>query len=218
MKNNIYKEFAPGAIAHIYNRGNNREKIFFNEQDYRAFLFRIALALGFKQEELKNENILSMPYSRIRVGSNGKNDFKIHSFCLMPNHFHLIVEQCNDESVSKLISRICISYGMYINKKYKRVGHLLQGNFKSNIVEDNEQLMWTSAYVHMNPVKDGLVQSPEEYEWSSYKDFIGERNLPIITKNLLIDLFGDVKSFQKETNNYSSKEELDDMSRLTLDI
>ena len=77
MKNNIYKEFAPGVIAHVYNRGNNKEEIFLDEQDYKAFLFRIALALGFKQEELKNEGVLNMPYSRIRITETEKNCFSI---------------------------------------------------------------------------------------------------------------------------------------------
>jgi len=210
MKNNIYKEFAPGVIAHVYNRGNNKEEIFLDEQDYKAFLFRIALALGFKQEELKNEGVLNMPYSRIRIESGGKNKFKIHSFCLMPNHFHLLIEQCGNESISKFISRICISHGMYINKKYKRVGHLLQGNFKSNIIEDDAQLMWTSAYIHMNPVKDGIVKSPENYIWSSYKDYIESRNLPIVTKDLLLGLLGDKNQFQRETLNYSKKDDFEE--------
>ncbi|MFA5888989.1 MAG: transposase [Candidatus Paceibacterota bacterium] len=220
MDNKKYKEFAEGSFVHIYNRGNNKERIFFDEQDYKAFLFRIALVLGYNQEELKNE-MLTMPYSRIRVEPSRINTFKIHSFCLMPNHFHLIVEQCKDKSLSKLMSSICISYSMYINKKYKRVGHLFQDRFKSNIIEDDAQLMWTSAYIHMNPVKDGIVKSPEKYKWSSYNDYVEERNLPIVTKDLLLDLFGDKNVFKEETLNYNKKddfEESDFMSRVGFDI
>ena len=216
MENKKYKEFAPGVIARIYNRGNNKEKIFFDNEDYKAFLYRIALALGFKQDELKNEKLLNIPYSRIRIEHLGKNHYKVHSFCLMPNHFHLIVEQCKEESLSKFMSKICISYSMYINKKYKRVGHVLQDRFKSNLIESNEQLMWTSSYVHMNPVKDKLVRLPGEYEWSSYKDHVGERNLPIVSLDLLTNLFGNKKDFIKETLNYFSKE--DPMSSRVLDI
>ena len=216
MKNEKDKEFAPGVLAHIYNRGNNKERIFFDSEDYKAFLYRIALALGFKQDELKNEKLLNIPYSRIRIEHPGKNHYKVHSFCLMPNHFHLIVEQCKEESLSKFIGKISISYAMYINKKYKRVGHLLQDRFKSNLIDSNEQLMWTSAYVHMNPVKDKIVDSPEKYEWSSYKDYVEERNLPITSKEMLISLFGDKEAFKKETLNYYSKE--DYMSSRVLDI
>lgn len=206
MENRKYKEFAPGVITHIYNRGNNKEKIFFDESDYRALLYRISLTLGFTQDELKNEKLLSVPYSRIRIENQGKNHFKIHAFCLMPNHFHFIIEQHGKTSLSTLMSKIFISYAMYINKKYNRVGHLLQDRFKSNLIENDEQLMWTSAYIHMNPVKDKMVSSPEKYEWSSYRDYIGERNLPITSTDLLIDLFGDKNAFKKETLNYFSKD------------
>ena len=206
MKKRDYKEFAPGVIAHTYNRGNNKEKIFFDNQDYQAFLFRMGLVLGFEEKDLKREKLLHFPYSRIRI-EGVKNLFKLHAFCLMPNHFHLLIEQCKDEPISKFILKTCTSYTMYINKKYGRVGHLVQDRFKSNLIENDEQLMWTSAYIHMNPVKDKMVSLPEKYEWSSYKDYIGERNLPIISTDLLIDLFGDKNSFIKETLNYFSKED-----------
>ena len=88
MKDRDYKNFTSGNIVHIYNRGNNKEKIFFNEQDYRAFLFRLGLCLGFTEKELNKEKLLTMPYSRIRITNTDKNNFKLLAFCLMPNHFH----------------------------------------------------------------------------------------------------------------------------------
>jgi len=208
MNNRDYKKFNNGAIAHIYNRGNNKSKIFFDEQDYKAFLFRIALALGFDQKELQNESSLNMPYSRIRIESKGKNKFKIHAFCLMPNHFHLLVEQCADVSISKIISKVCSSYSKYINKKYDRVGHAFQDCFKAVLIKDNPQLMWTSSYIHMNAVKDGIVKHPSKYKWSSYNDYESSRNLPIVTKELLLGTFGNQKNFIKETLNFSVKETL----------
>jgi REP element-mobilizing transposase RayT len=211
-----YKEFSNGTIAHIYNRGNNKEKIFFDEQDYRAFLFRFALVLGFGQEDLKNEKLLSMPYSRVRIEPYEKNNFKIHCFCLMPNHFHLLIEQCGDISISKLISKVCASYSKYINNKYNRVGHIFQDCFKAVILENNSQLMWTSAYIHMNPVKDGLVKNPSQYIWSSYNNFISNQNLPIVCKELLLTTFGGKEAFEKETLNYLKDET--NMSKCLFDI
>ncbi|OGI71101.1 hypothetical protein A3B84_03010 [Candidatus Nomurabacteria bacterium RIFCSPHIGHO2_02_FULL_35_13] len=205
MKNRDYKNLAPDTIVHIYNRGNNREKIFYGQSDYKAFLFRVGLALGIDYETLQKENLLVIPNSRIRISSNN-NLFKLHSFCLMPNHFHLLIEQCGNIPVSKLISQICTSYSMYVNKKYKRVGHVFQERFKSVIIENDSQLMWTSAYIHMNPVKDGLVKSPEEYKWSSYNDFASDRNLPITDKELLISTFGSQNNFTKETLNFKTKD------------
>ncbi|MCX6752480.1 MAG: transposase [Candidatus Nomurabacteria bacterium] len=208
MNNRDYKKFNAGSIAHIYNRGNNKEKIFFDDQDYKAFLFRLALALGFDQKELRGEKLLSMPYSRIRIKSEGKSKFKINAFCLMPNHFHFLIEQCGDISISKLISRVCSSYSKYINNKYGRVGHAFQDCFKAVLIENNPQLMWTSAYIHMNPVKDKIVKHPSEYLWSSYNDYASDRNLPIINKELLIGTFGDINNFKKQTLIYDVKDGL----------
>ncbi len=205
MKNRDYKNFASGSVVHVYNRGNNREKIFYDQGDYKAFLFRIGLSLGLKFEVLQKENLMSVPYSRIRI--NGEiNLFKIHAFCLMPNHFHLLIEQIGDISISKLISQICTSYSMYINKKHKRVGHVFQDKFKAVLIEDNPQLMWTSAYIHMNAVKDGLVKHPSEYLWSSYVDYAKERNLLIVNKELLLSTFGDKKNFTEQTLIYDVKD------------
>lgn len=207
MKNRDYKEFASDNILHIYNRGNNKEKIFFDEQDYRAFLFRLGLCLGFTEEELNKEKLIAMPYSRIRIIDTDKKNFKLHAFCLMPNHFHLLIEQNSDTQVSKLISKLCTSYAMYLNKKHKRVGHVFQDQFKAVLIENDSQLMWTSAYIHMNPVKDKLVKKPENYKWSSYNDFASERNLPIINKGFLLELFGSSKNLIKETLNFNIKQE-----------
>lgn len=211
MKNRDYKNFASGTIVHVFNRGNNREKIFRGGQDYRAFLFRMGLALGIESEILQKENLLSVPYSRIRINAS-KNLFKIHAFCLMPNHFHMLIEQTGDVPVSKFISKLCTSYAMYVNKKYKRVGHVFQDQFKAVLVESNSQLMWLSSYIHMNPVKAGLAKHPSEYLWSSYRDFTENRNLPIIQTDFLKSIFGP-ENFESETLTLVSK----DTSRGILD-
>ncbi len=208
IKNRDYKNFNPGAIVHVYNRGNNKEKIFFDKQDYQAFLFRLGLCLGFTEEELNKEKSIAMPYSRIRITDMNKNDFKLHVFCLMPNHFHLLIEQTGNISISKLMSKLCTSYSKYINKKYGRVGHTFQDCFKAVLVENNPQLMWVSSYIHMNPVKDRLVKHPSDYIWSSYNDYIEKRNLLIINKELLFGTFGDIKNFIKQTLIYDVKETL----------
>ena len=208
MNNRDFKEFASGNIYHIYNRGNNKEKIFINNQDYRAFLFRLGLCLGFNENELNKEKLISMPYSRIRITKTNKNNFKIHSFCLMPNHFHLLIEQVGDISISSLMSKVCTSYAKYFNKKYKRIGHIFQDQFKAVLIENNSQLMWTSAYIHMNPVKDNIVRHPLEYQWSSYSDYVKERNLPIISKELLLETFENVKNFIEQTLVYDVKDAL----------
>lgn len=208
MNNRDFKEFSPESIYHIYNRGNNKEKIFFDEQDYRAFLFRLGLCLGFTENELNKEKLTSLPYSRIRITDTNKKNFKLHAFCLMPNHFHLLIEQIGDVPISKLILKLCTSYARYINLKHKRIGHIFQDCFKAVLVEDDPQLMWTSSYIHMNPVKDKIVKYPEDYKWSSYNDFASDRNLQIVNKDFLLELFGDKKSFIEETLNFNVTEDV----------
>lgn len=203
MNNRDYKQFSRDTISHIYNRGNNKEKIFFDEQDYKAFLFRLGLALSFSEKELNEVPLLAMPYSRIRITAGNKQNFKLHSFCLMPNHFHLIIEQIEEVSVSNLISKLSTSYSKYINNKYKKIGHVFQDKFKAVLIDTDSQLMWTSAYIHMNPVKDGLVREPENYKWSSYLDYINERNLIIVHTDFVRKIFGK-GNFKKETQILSS--------------
>jgi len=212
MRNRDYREIAQGSVVHIYNRGNNRENIFYDEQDYRAFLFRLGLVLGFEEKELAEHPLTSVPYSRIRITNLKKGCFKLHAFCLMKNHFHILIEQCSDTSISKLILKAFTSYAMYINKKYGRVGHIFQDQFKSVLMESDPQLMWTSAYIHMNPVKAGLVKHPSQYKWSSYEDYVADRKLPITYTDFLLSTFGNKDDFEKETLSLAS-----DVSRVPLD-
>jgi hypothetical protein len=100
--------------------------------------------------------------------------------------------------------RICSSYSKYFNKKYNRVGHVFQDQYKYVIIKDNPQLMWTISYIHMNPVKSKLAKNPADYLWSSYKDFILDRNLPILSKNLVVELFGNKDNLTKETVSFKN--------------
>ncbi|MFZ2522717.1 MAG: transposase [Minisyncoccia bacterium] len=203
MKLRDYKDVGDGSIFHAYNRGNNKEKIFFDQQDYRAFLFRLGLILGFEEAELNKNVLTNLPHSRIRIEGLGKNAFKLHSFCLMPNHFHLLIEQSKNIPISNLILKLCTSYAMYINRKYKRVGHLFQDQFKSKVINSNEQLMWTSAYIHTNPLKDGLVSNINDYKWSSYIDYTSDRNFILVYRQIIEELF-DGNDFLDETINLSN--------------
>jgi len=205
MKNRDFKNFTKREIYHIYNRGTNKENLFRDKQDYRAFLYRLGLAIGIKSEILNKNEVTKSPKSRIRITKSPINLFKLHAFCLMPNHFHLLIGQTSDVSISLLIQKVCTSFSMYINKKYKRVGHLFQGNFKSVLIESNPQLMWATSYIHMNPVKGDIVTRPEEYDWSSYNDYANNRNLPIICKDFLIGAFGSKENLIKQILIFKNK-------------
>ena len=212
VRNRDYKEFAKGSVCHVFNRGNNKERIFFGEQDYRSFLFRVGVALGKDHKLLNEESLLNSPKSRVRITGLPPGLFKIHSFCLMPSHFHLLIEQLTDISISKFMSKVSTSFAMYMNKKYRRVGNIFQDCFKSVPIKNDSQLMWIISYIHMNPVKDRITSNPYDYKWSSYNDFAADRDLSITCKDLVLPLFGSKEAFIKQ-NYFLSK----DMSRGILD-
>ncbi len=205
MRNRDYKNFSQGCIYHLYNRGNNKEIIFRDSQDYRAFLFRLGMVLAIKKDILNGCESTKSLKSRIRIGSLKPDSFKLHAFCLMPNHIHLLIEQCGEESISKLLLKVFTSFSKYINLKHKRLGHVFQDRFKSAHIQTNPQLMLISSYIHMNPVKDFLVNKPEEHMWSSYNCFIGKENNPIVHKEFLTGVFGNTQKFINENTKLYEK-------------
>ena len=138
----------PGAFYHVVNRGNAGESIFRTERDREKFL-----------------EYLSQSVSRFSV--------KVHTYCLMTNHFHLLVET-PEANLSKAIQWLNASYATYFNRKRNRQGHLFQGRFKSILVDADEYLKELSRYIHLNPVRAKIVKNASDYVWSSYLAFIGK--------------------------------------------
>lgn len=189
MNNRDYKKFSIGSYYHIYNRGNSKNNIFLNDDDFNFFILRL------------NQNLFPSLYkeSYSRIGSLPPDAFSLISYCLMPNHFHFILRQNKEIPTSKLISRICTSYSKYFNKKYEKVGHLFQDQFKQIIIEDNEYLKWLSAYIHQNPKIAKLSKEPEDYSWSSYQDFLSYVKVGLVScdKNIILDQFQTIKEYKK---------------------
>ncbi len=142
----------PGAFYHITNRGVGRQDIFFKDYDRKVFLEKL--------EDLHE-----------------KWGIIFHGYCLMTNHYHLELETPGGE-LSRPLQWLNHVYAGYVNKEYKRVGHLFQGRFKSVLVEAEDHLHVLTRYIHMNPVRAGIVRRPEEYRWSSYRDYLGIRQCP----------------------------------------
>ena len=136
-----------GALYHITARGNERNPIYREEGDYQKFF-------DFLSELPQRYGIL------------------IHGYILMSNHYHLLVETPKG-NITKVMHYLNTTYTGYFNKKYKRVGHLFQGRYKGILLEKERHLLSVSRYIHLNPVRAGLVKRPEEYRWSSYPDYIG---------------------------------------------
>lgn len=123
--------------------------------------------------------------------------FTLFAYCLMPNHFHFLIRQNLQNSVSEFIKKICTGYSKYFNKKYKRVGHVFQDQYKAVLVEHDNYLTWVSAYIHQNPKIAGMVVSLDEYSWSSYKDYLGLRQGKLCSKDLILGMFKNVEQYKK---------------------
>ena len=142
----------PGAFYHIVNRGNAQGKIFLNNRDREKFL-------EYLRDSVERFALI------------------VHAYCLMDNHYHLIVET-PDANISRALQWLNVSYAVYFNKKRKRIGHLFQGRFKALIVNADEYLQVLSRYIHLNPMRATLVKKPGDYRWSSYNAFIGNDEVP----------------------------------------
>lgn len=181
------KQFVPGGYYHVYNRGNAKGEVFYDEQDFSFFLYR------FK------ENItgrLMSNHGRYIRRLLPAGAFTLISYCLMPNHFHLLIRQNGDIPVSELLLRICTGYSKYFNRKYERVGHIFQDQFKAIMIDTDSYLLWLSAYIHTNPVVAGLASKPEEYVWSSYLDYLGVRPGTLCKKEFILSQAGGVRVYQ----------------------
>lgn len=184
---NTLKVFAPDSYYHIYNRGVEKRTIFLDDRDYRTFLsyFKVALSPELK-EEYQREALSQLAVARLR---RLKLDSQIEllAYCLMPNHFHLLIYQKDRESMSQLMRSIMTGYVLYFNKRYKRVGPLFQGTYKASRLDTDAYLWHISRYIHLNS-KDW-----EHYTYSSLPYYLGERKAEWVTPKRVINLHNDYK-------------------------
>ena len=174
--------FVIGEKYHIYNRGTEKRKIFLNNKDYERFLFIIN---SFNKID-PGKNVTRSLSTKSRSKENKNQLVKIEHFCLMPNHYHLIVEQIEDGGISKFLQKVMTGYTMYFNTKYNRSGALFQGKTKSNHIDTDIYYNQVRSYVELNPVelfdknwgKTGRVvltrkasEQLKGYLWSSCKDY-----------------------------------------------
>jgi len=194
MRYRDYKTFTAGNYYHIFNRGNGKNDIFLDAQDYKIFTHRLLENLFPDSETLKVLSPLDLKYKRKKLPPEA---FSLICYCLMPNHFHLLIRQNSDVKISKLIQKLCTGYAAYFQKKYGHVGHLFQGAFKSIHIDNESYLTWLSAYIHQNPVSAYLVKDPKDYPFSSYLDYIGLRDDGLCDKSPILSKFKSKEEYKK---------------------
>jgi putative transposase len=165
----------PGAFYHITSRGNEQKNVFRNKRDREKFLEYLESA--------------SKRYEAV-----------IHSYCLMDNHYHLLLETPSG-NLSRIMAHINGAYTNYFNTKRERSGHLFQGRYNAILVEADEYAKELSRYIHLNPLRAGILELPEEYEWSSYSYYIGKRKAPEwLEMDFILGYFG--KNISDSQKNY----------------
>jgi len=205
---------------HIYNRGVDKRQIFMNDDDRYRFLHDlwefndINVVAPFIRRASKTVGFLE-PYESngvLRTKKSHEKIVEIICYCLMPNHFHLLLKQNIDNGISLFMTKLGAGYANYFNTKYERTGSLFEGTFKAKHIDNDAYLTHLTKYIHLNPVdlaepewKEGGVKNPgaakeflKNYRWSSFKDYIGIKNYPsLIKKDLIMEMLGGEAAYEK---------------------
>ena len=164
----IKREWYPGASYHVTSRGNHRNDIFRDEEDFVYYL------------TLMKETLDYYTYDK----------YEIISYCLMDNHVHILIKTA-EKPLGQFIGRLSSKYAKYYNKKYNYIGHLFQDRYFSEIIESDTQMLETSRYIHLNPVRAKMVETPNDYPWSSYSRYLGNKKEKFVCSNRILSYFKD---------------------------
>lgn len=210
---NSLKVYIENGFYHLYNRGVEKRPIFLDDQDYRTFLYFLKKYLSPVQENyilFKQKSL----FGKIRL----------LGYCLMPNHFHLLVKQKITDGITKLIRVICTNYSMYFNKRYKRNGTLFQGKYRAVLIKTDEQLLHVSRYIHLNPLLEGNLNLDfVNYPYSSYQNYLGSKEANWLdNKEILLffkkNPFLGYKQFVEEAVRKKLMGTTDKIATLTLEV
>lgn len=203
---------------HIYNRGNNKQKIFLDDEDKKRFVKLLYISNSKRRIKFR-DNIVDLKIDAFEL-ERGEPIVSIGAWVLMPNHFHLYVvsptpgvgEELN--RISLFMNKLCTSYSKYFNNKYARTGSLFEGRFKAVHVANDIQAKYLFSYIHLNPIKlikkdwkeNGISDISEvldflkQYRWSSYLDYLGISRMEnkILNKNNFPNYFSNILDFNKE--------------------
>lgn len=195
---NSQKLYVKKGYYHLYNRGVEKRNIFEDAQDYGVFLSYLKEYLLPKDEVKLREQLANPATSASEKGTilkalrlnNFSEEITLLSYCLMPNHFHLLIHQRSAEAIDGFMNSLATRYTMFFNKKYKRVGPLYQGVYKAVLVQTDEQFLHLSRYIHRNPLSlQGVTLQRLSQQSSSYADYLGRRKTAWIHPKTVLSYF-----------------------------
>lgn len=187
---NIVKTYVENGYYHVYNRGVEKRTIFEDEQDYKVFLKYLKEYLSAPLDTIKHKkytslqggSLQSIPWRR----KNYQSEIELIAYCLIPNHFHLLLKQNSKNSMEKFMRSLATRYSMYFNKKYNRVGKLFQGHYKASLVLEDPYLLHLTRYIHLNPSED---TDDLKNTYSSYSEYLGLRNTTWVKPDIILAFF-----------------------------
>ncbi len=186
---NRVKQYVENSYYHVYNRGVEKRDIFIDDQDYRVFLHLLKFYLSpLNSDKHPLTDLTGFVPVRVRPLANLYQEVELHCFCLMPNHFHLLIKQFSLSGMPNLLRRLLTTYSMYFNRRYDRVGHLFQGPYKAAIILDEPYLLHLSRYIHLNP-KELTGSHLVSYLYSSYPYYLGDRKAQWLNTDFVLSFF-----------------------------
>lgn len=173
------------AFYHIYNRGVDKQRIFKTKRDYERFL-QTLIYYQFSGPKPKFSN---QKRYKAKDFLNNSKITNLICYCLMPNHFHLLVQQIEEGGIQEFMGKLANSFTKYFNTKHNRVGPLLQGEFKAILIETDEQLLHVSRYIHLNPYVAEITKNLSDYPYSSFIEYINSGFSGICTTQPILQFF-----------------------------
>lgn len=183
---NIVKEYGADQYYHVYSRGVAKQAIFLDSQDYEVFLGLFKRYLSSNPPKSRGHGVYP--------NYSGKLD--LLAYCLMPNHVHMLVYQYDADAMTLFMKSLMVSYGMYFNRKYKRVGPVFQSRYRASRITDNSYLEHISRYIHLNP-KDW-----EDFEYSSFRYYAGLAHADWLKPEQIIAMFPSAEQYVEFVRDY----------------
>lgn len=165
-----YDDLAPGEIYHICTRAVERRNIFLDRADHERVLSLLVHCLP--QGVIQSYSVARRLKEDIGLSQSGEGLVDLLAYCVMDNHLHLLIKENTDGGTSLYMQRVLNSYAKYFNLRYKRSGPLFTGRFKAVLIDDDEQLLHVSRYIHLNPFVAHIIDDPLAYEWSSLGEYV----------------------------------------------
>ncbi len=208
----LMRKFSPtnDELYHIVNRGTEKRDIFLSKNDYERFIVNAILFNTIKQNSVKNLSRYDISSACQKIPDDPL--VKIHAFALMPNHFHLVIEQVVDNGIARFMHKLEMGYSKYFNKLYTRNGNLFQGNYRISHIDNDAYRLYVPLYVHLNALelldserhwkergiknKTNALNFLKKYPWSSLVEYLKIRSYPFVSRDILDELYKNPKEWE----------------------